>query len=112
MRRGGARPNSGGARPGSGRKPSVPRVPPPLGPDAMMPLDYMIRVINDPEASDARKDDLAKHAAAYCHAKVAEAGKKEARQAAAEKVAATGAFITGSPPPKLVVSNPNTKVDD
>src|SRR5204863_7855910 len=95
-------PNSGGARPGAGRKATM-RVPPPRGPDAMMPLDYMVRVINDPEASDARKDDLAEHAAAYCHAKVAEAGKKEARPASAENVAATGAFITGSPPPKLVV---------
>jgi hypothetical protein len=34
------------------------------------PLDYLLQVINDPEASDARRDRLALEALPYCRSKV------------------------------------------
>lgn len=88
----------GGARPGAGRKPkivptatvaaSVPASRPVVqtARGQMTPLDYMMQVINDPFADDARRDRMAQAAAPYVHPK-AEAetqGKKAQRQAAAE----------------------------
>jgi hypothetical protein len=35
-----------------------------------LPLDYMLRVMRDPDASIERKDDMAKAAAPYLHAKL------------------------------------------
>lgn len=32
-----------------------------------MPLDYMLRVMRDPSAEYARRDDMAKAAAKFCH---------------------------------------------
>lgn len=68
------------------------------------PLDYMLAVINDPNADEGRKDRLAVAAAPYRHAKIEEkVGKKEQRQAAAEKAAETFAVPAA---PRLVISNP------
>ena len=36
-----------------------------------LPLDYMLRVMRDPTADDDRRDDMAKAAAPYCHARLA-----------------------------------------
>ncbi len=35
-----------------------------------LPLDYMLRIMRDPDASIERKDDMAKAAAPYLHAKL------------------------------------------
>jgi hypothetical protein len=35
--------------------------------DREVPLDYMLRVMRDPQASDERRDTMAKAAAPYCH---------------------------------------------
>lgn len=35
------------------------------------PLDYMLRVMRDPENDDHRRDDMAKAAAGYVHSKLA-----------------------------------------
>ena len=67
------------------------------------PLDYMLAVMNDPSADAARRDRMAVAAAPYLHPKVAEAGKKQQRSAAA-KTAGAGRFAPAAPP-KLVVSN-------
>lgn len=70
----------------------------------MTPLEYMLSVMNDRSGDPDRRDKMAIAAAPYLHAKAdTEAkGKKEQRQAAAEKVA--GRFAAPSAP-KLVVSN-------
>ena len=84
----------GGARPGAGR-PRKPVVDAPLAtraapvrvaPGQMTPLEYMLSVINDVGAEDARRDRMAQAAAPYVHPKAeAEAqGKKAQRQAAAQ----------------------------
>ena len=45
----------------------------------LSPLDYMLSVINDPEADPARRDRMAIAAAPYVHARAADTapGKKE-----------------------------------
>jgi phage terminase small subunit len=54
----------------------------------MMPLDYMLSVMRNPDADQARRDRMAQAAAPYCHGRVAETkGKKEA-QAEQAKIAA------------------------
>src|SRR5437763_17213218 len=49
------------------------------------PLDYMLAVMNDPEADPVRRDRMAIAAAPYCHVRAAAArpGKKEAAEQAA-----------------------------
>ncbi len=93
MPRGGPRPGSGGARPGAGRPAKNRLEPPPTRGVAsdiraaaragrMSPLDYMLGVLNDPEASPERRDRMAQAAAPYVHPKAGEkGGKKEEREA-------------------------------
>lgn len=72
----------------------------------MSPLEYMLSVMNDPEAEKERRDRMAQAAAPYVHSKAAEAApnKKEQRQANAEKSSSAGRF--GVPTaPQLVVNN-------
>jgi hypothetical protein len=51
----------------------------------LSPLDYMLAVMNDPEADPARRDRMAVAAAPYVHVRAAAArpGKKEAAEQAA-----------------------------
>lgn len=72
----------------------------------MSPLEYMLAVMNDADAESERRDRMAQAAAPYVHAKATDAapGKKEQRQAEAEK-AAGGKFAVPTAP-KLVVNNP------
>lgn len=57
----------------------------------LSPLDYMLKVMNSAEADDGRRDRMAVAAAPFVHTKMGEGGKKDQKQAAAEK-AATGKF--------------------
>ena len=56
----------------------------------MQPLEYMLAVMNDPAADEARRDRMAMAAAPYCHPRVAYTvkGKKDLQ---AEAVATAGA---------------------
>ena len=36
----------------------------------LYPLDYLLQVVNDPKATDARRDRLALQALPYCHGKL------------------------------------------
>jgi len=51
----------------------------------LSPLDYMLSVMNDPDADPARRDRMAIAAAPYVHVRAADAkpGKKEAAEQAA-----------------------------
>lgn len=107
----------GGYRPGAGRprKSVAPKAekqakiaapieiePIKLKPGQIEPLDYMLAVINNPEADQARRDRMAIAAAPYRHARADEMGKKDQRQQKAEGVGGRFA-VPGAP--RLVVSN-------
>ena len=61
--------------------------PPPLPDDHMTPMEYLLRVLNDPTVDQGRKDDLAKFLTPYCHGKSADQGKKQTTMDLAEKAA-------------------------
>ena len=59
----------------------------------LLPLDYMLAVIRDPNASQLRRDKMAIAAAPYCHARKtdeAPMGKKDQRAEAAATAGGTG----------------------
>ena len=115
MARGGYRPGAG--RPKSSKNPrkSGKRVPvaaekspvmvsvPSEDGTKKLPLDYMIDVMNDPEAEQSRRDRMAIAATPFMHPKYGESGKKEEKKKAAE-AAGSGKFKPAAPP-KLVVNN-------
>lgn len=74
--------------------------------EKILPLDYMLQVINDPDESDkARKDRMAIAAAPYCHPRKGEGvGKKEEKAERAAK-AGQGRFSPSAPPKLKVVGN-------
>lgn len=104
----------GGYRPGAGAKKGVPRgagkakreksattgkaepIPADILLDAeaenLTPLEYMLKVMNDPAAQKERRDRMAQAAAPFCHARAGEkGGKKEEKEEAAKK-ASSGRF--------------------
>jgi len=68
------------------------------------PLRYFVRVMNDVAEDPKLRLDAAKALASYTIPKPGEVGKKQTRQANAEKSASGGRFAAPSAP-KLVVSN-------
>ncbi|MDB6455005.1 hypothetical protein [Falsirhodobacter sp. 20TX0035] len=74
-------------------------------PKQKTPLEYMLGVMNDATADEARRDRLAIAAAPFMHARAeaAASGKKEQKQEAAERVAAGKFAPRGGP--KLAVNN-------
>ena len=110
MARGGYRPGAGRPRKEAGKAPVMVNEDAAHKPRKSLggktPLEYMLSVMNDQSAEDARRDRMAIAAAPYIHSKAAEAegGKKAQRQAAAEEVAAGGRFAPRSRP-KLAVDN-------
>ena len=109
MPRGGYRPGSGPKkgtkyRPrGSGKKPKDQNeIPADIKAEAaaqnLSPLDYMLKVMNDPKADSVRRDRMAACAAPFVHPKAGESkGKKEQREERA-KAASSGKFAAGAPP--------------
>lgn len=68
--------NNGGARPGSGRKPGATNkrtaeLVKAAEAGGIMPLDYMLSIMRNPEADKDMRMDAAKAAAPYLHAKLA-----------------------------------------
>ena len=95
MARGGARPGAGRPKKADGDVPKVTASTvnrPRKSLSGLTPLEYMLRVMNDDEAEDARRDRMAMAAAPFVHARAEAAapGKKEQRQAAAEEQAQSG----------------------
>ena len=70
------------------------------------PLEFLLGVMRNPEASVSARIQAAVQAAPYVHPKLAPAGKKEAKQAAA-KGAAGGRFASATPP-KLAAAHART----
>ena len=66
----------GGKRRGAGRKPGTPNrvtaeLQAAIAASGETPLDYMLRVMRDEGEEPSRRDDMAKAAAPYVHAKLA-----------------------------------------
>jgi len=76
-----------------------------MGSSDMLPLDYMLAVMRDSQADEARRDKMAVAAAGYIHEKASEKkqGKKEQREEAARE--ADDVFSISRGKPKLVVDN-------
>jgi hypothetical protein len=84
MARGGYRPNAGRKRK---KEPTVPAdIKAAAKASGMSPLDYMLKVMRNPEADQERRDRMAIAAAPFCHARAADGrqGKKEAEEKAAQ----------------------------
>lgn len=70
MPRGGSRPGAGRAK-GAVNKETAAKIEAVKASGLEMPLDYMLRVMNDTSADHDRRADMAKAAAPYCHARLA-----------------------------------------
>jgi len=68
----------------------------------MLPLDYMLKVMNDPRESKDRRDRLAIAAAPFCHTRKGEGSGKKEEKIDKAKSAGAGRFAAGIPPLKLV----------
>lgn len=92
---------SGGARPGAGR----PKKPPNLSDSPALltkdPKAFLVAVMNDPATDMKVRADAAKALMPYVHGKVADQGKKAAKDEAAKK--ASGRFAPPAPPSHLRV---------
>lgn len=84
--RGGFRPNAGRPKKGHARAGAVPRdIRRAAAAEGMSPLDYMLAVMRNPEADQARRDRMAIAAAPFVHGKATDTpGKKDQARAAAE----------------------------
>jgi len=69
----------------------------------MDPLNYMLKVMNDPLVDPARRDRMAVSAAPFCHPRKGESGtgKKDEQEDKADR-AAKGKFAIGKSPLALV----------
>lgn len=96
----GVKGRSGGARPGAGRKPKEPPI---LALAATYddPAKFLRAVMNDSGSEAKLRVDAAKALMPFVHQKLGEGGKKEQKQAEANKVASR--FATAAPP-KLVAA--------
>lgn len=83
---------SGGARENSGPQPAKLNLK-----GKRDPLKFLLAVMNDPDAGARLRVDAAKAALPFVHGRKGEGGKKDERQAAAEK-AGKGRFAPSAPP--------------
>lgn len=102
----------GGYRPGAGRpkgaknvktiasEPVVARPAVTVAPERRRePIEYMLDVMNDPNADDARRDRMAIAAAPFCHPRMESVGQgKKEQQVETAKQRATGKFAPPPPP--------------
>ena len=103
----------GGYRPGAGRpkgtkiksKPPKGGVPADIVTDAkaenLTPLEYMLKVMRDPNENEDRRARMAIAAAPFCHARKGEGSGKEDKADRASK-AASGRYAPAKPPLKIV----------
>lgn len=107
MARGGYRPGAGRPKKEAGEtERAVREAASRVGGDDVTPLEFLLSVVNDAGADFADRMRAAVAAAPYVHARaeVTAGGKKEQKQAEAERVATGGKFAPRSRP-KLVASN-------
>jgi len=69
--------------------------------EELLPLDYMLKIMNDPKEDKNRRDRMAQACAPYIHPRAGESGKKEEKTERARS-AGLGKF-SPSAPPKLKI---------
>ena len=89
MARGGYRPGSGRPRKGEAAPQDEARVASESD-ETVTPLEYMLRVVNDPAADQMRRDRMAIAAAPFVHPKAGEPIGKKAERVEKAKVAEVG----------------------
>ena len=67
----------------------------------MTPLEYMLKVMNDPKCPVDRRDRMPISAAPFCHTRKGEGGLKDERAERAAR-AASGKYAPGAPPLKVI----------
>lgn len=67
-------------------------------PENLTPLEYLLKVMNDPTIDDFRRDKAAIAAARYCHRKATTQEGKKAEKDEAAKKAASGRFAPANAP--------------
>jgi phage terminase small subunit len=100
---------SGGYRRGAGRKKKAEdkktRLPNNVSGailENLTPLEYMLKVMNDPNEDIKRRVKAAIAALPFCHAKATEGKGKKQKQEIRATAAGAGKFAAGKPPLKLV----------
>lgn len=73
-------------------------------PANLSPLEYMLGVMNNPNADPDRRDRMAVAAGPYVHGKMGEQGKKAAKDAAAKEVGGGSRFASAPPPRRNAVN--------
>lgn len=66
------------------------------------PLEYMLRVMNDPNVDPELRSRMAQAAAPYCHKRQGEGGGKKEEAEELAKKALSGKFAPGRPPLKVI----------
>jgi hypothetical protein len=61
-----------------------------LGGEKLMPLDYLLRLLNDPNASQQRRDRAARTALPYLHRRADSVPKRAQREADAKRAGGKG----------------------
>ena len=98
MPRGGPRPGAGRPKGSKNKKKAKRKTRPSKRVKKKLPLEYMLRVMNDDSADEDRRDKMAYWAAPYCHPKAdKKTGKKQDRADRAKK-AGSGRFSAAAPP--------------
>ncbi|MBU1568810.1 MAG: hypothetical protein KJ630_24690 [Proteobacteria bacterium] len=70
----------------------------PVEPPNETPLDYMLRIMRDPNEDPYRRDKMAANAARYCHRKASAMDGKKTQQQEAAKQAGSNRFAAGHAP--------------
>lgn len=116
MARGGYRPGAGRPRGAKNKKPGEPKAPKkqPKKPERpsdtqkeasepnMMPLDYMLKIMRDPNTDEATRNRMAIAAAPFVHPRAGEAKGKKEEKADRAKAASSGKFAAGRAPLSVV----------
>jgi hypothetical protein len=104
MAKGGYRPGAGrpkGAKTKHNKAETVTDINAAAASENLTPLEYMLRIMRDPNEDADRRARMAIAAAPFCHARKGEGSGKEDKAERA-KQAGSGKFAAGRPPIKLI----------
>ena len=102
MPRGGYRPGAGRPRGSKGKTTKTKTIPITRDGETITPLEFMLRVLNDPNADKELRARMAIAAAPYIHARAGEGKGKKNDQADRAKKAGAGKYAQGKAPLKRI----------